>query len=138
IETPTMSEGKRSLVNWMRRNVPPSAAASARASVVLPTPGMSSIRRCPRESSAITAALIASGLPRTIVAIASSSLRTAPMSVEDSGAGTDTADMSDEYSLPKPTRGPRRDKAGAPCQRDRPRRARPLVLAQAHEQLQHV
>src|SRR3954454_1160544 len=104
-----MSDGKRSLVNWMRRNVPPSAAASARASVVLPTPGMSSINRCPRDSSATTAARIASGLPRTTVATASSSLRTAPISVDDSGAGpnvvtmgppddTGTAGMFEDYN----------------------------------------
>src|SRR5580698_6151466 len=83
-----MSEGNRSLVNWTRRNVPPSAAASARASVVLPTPGMSSISRWPRDSSATTAARIASGLPWMTVAIASSSRRTAPMSVLPGGLGT--------------------------------------------------
>src|SRR4029079_17068616 len=101
-----MSEGSRSLVNWMRRNVPPSAPAIARASVVLPTPGMSSIRRCPRASRATTAARIASGLPRITDAMASSSLRTAPISVDESGAsvtetpdGAGTAGMFDEYSL---------------------------------------
>jgi hypothetical protein len=40
-----MSEGSRSLVNWMRWNVPPMLAASERARVVLPTPGTSSISK---------------------------------------------------------------------------------------------
>src|ERR1051325_5234780 len=127
-----MSDGNRSLVNWIRRNVPPSAAASARASVVLPTPGMSSIRRWPRDRRVTIAARIASGLPRTTVATASSSLRTAPMSVDDIGAGpklaleppgvepldTGTAGMSGEYS--------RKSQASA------------AVAVQRHEQLQHV
>src|SRR3954468_16541985 len=93
-----MSDGNRSLVNWIRRNVPPSAAASARASVVLPTPGMSSISRCPRDNSVTTAARIASGLPRTTVATASSSLRTAPISVDEIGAGAGAAGIRAQYS----------------------------------------
>ena len=38
-----MSAGSRSAVAWMRLNVPPSERANARASVVLPLPGMSSM-----------------------------------------------------------------------------------------------
>src|SRR5205807_8377659 len=38
---PVMSDGKRSGVHWMRRNVPPTDVASARASIVLPVPGRS-------------------------------------------------------------------------------------------------
>src|SRR5262245_59337472 len=128
-----MSDGKRSLVNWIRRNVPPSAAASARASVVLPTPGMSSISRWPRDSRVTIAARIASGLPRTTVATASSSLRTAPMSVDDIGAGrippksegepprgdvdAGAAGMSSEYS--------RKSRASAP-------------VVERHQELEHV
>ena len=42
IVTPETSEGSRSGVNWMRRHCPRIDAATARASVVLPTPGTSS------------------------------------------------------------------------------------------------
>src|SRR3972149_6867378 len=45
--TPTTSWGSRSLVNWMRRNVPEMLADIARARVVFPVPGMSSRRMCP-------------------------------------------------------------------------------------------
>ena len=38
---PVMSEGKRSGVHWMRRKVPPTDVARARASMVLPVPGRS-------------------------------------------------------------------------------------------------
>ena len=44
-ETPRMSEGSMSDVNWMRWKPAPIERASAAASVVLPTPGTSSIRR---------------------------------------------------------------------------------------------
>ena len=50
-------------MNWMRRKVPPTARASARASVVLPTPGTSSMSRWPRAASAATARRTTSGLP---------------------------------------------------------------------------
>ena len=43
IATPSTSAGSRSDVNWMRRNVRSSDRASARASVVLPVPGTSSM-----------------------------------------------------------------------------------------------
>src|ERR1044071_887259 len=156
-----MSDGNRSLVNWMRRNVPPSAAASARASVVLPTPGMSSISRWPRDSKVTIAARIASGLPRTTVATASSSFRTAPMSVDDIGADprpprpevelpedTGTAGMFGDYSLktraampvrdatdrrrPWPDVGPGRPVSGG--------QVKPALAAivQRHHELQHV
>src|SRR5262245_57052131 len=48
--TPVMSEGSRSGVNWMRRNVQSRDRATAFASIVLPTPGTSSMRRCPPQS----------------------------------------------------------------------------------------
>jgi len=48
----------------MRWKVQLSARASACASVVLPTPGTSSIRRWPPASSATMARRTASGLPR--------------------------------------------------------------------------
>ena len=60
---PSTSAGIRSDVNCMRRNSSPTLAASARASVVLPTPGTSSISRWPRASSAATASSTTSRLP---------------------------------------------------------------------------
>jgi len=62
--TPMTSEGRRSDVNWMRLNVHPSERLRAEASVVLPTPGMSSIRRCPFARSDTTASLTTSSLPQ--------------------------------------------------------------------------
>ena len=44
-ETPVTSDGSRSGVNWMRRTVQSTDRASARASIVFPTPGTSSISR---------------------------------------------------------------------------------------------
>src|SRR5262249_19949815 len=150
-----MSDGSRSLVNWMRRNVPPSAAASARARVVLPTPGMSSIRRWPRDKSVTIAARIASGLPRTTVATASSSFRTAPMWVDDIGADEidppgdpGTAGMFAEYS--RKTRVAMRPGSGdgPPCpdvgeaRRGQAPGARgqrwSATIAERHHELQHV
>ena len=73
IETPSTSEGSRSLVNWMRWKLPPIERASARASVVFPTPGTSSISRWPRAQSAITACRITPGFPRSTRAMFASS-----------------------------------------------------------------
>jgi hypothetical protein len=39
--------------------------ATALASIVLPTPGTSSMRRCPAASTAVVAATTAPGVPRT-------------------------------------------------------------------------
>ena len=63
-------------MNWMRWKVPPIERASARASVVLPTPGTSSISRWPRASSATTAWRMAPGLPRSTRATFASSAAT--------------------------------------------------------------
>ena len=62
-ETPVTSEGSRSGVNWMRRTVQSMLRASALLSMVLPTPGTSSMSRCPSASSTTTAAVTTSGLP---------------------------------------------------------------------------
>src|SRR5437588_1152174 len=61
-----MSAGSMSLVNWMRWNCRPSDLASTCASVVLPTPGRSSIRRWPRASRQASASLTCVSLPRMI------------------------------------------------------------------------
>src|SRR5436190_5224687 len=45
--TPVTSDGSRSGVNWRRENEQSSERASALASIVLPTPGKSSMIRCP-------------------------------------------------------------------------------------------
>ena len=44
IESPVTSDGSRSGVNWMRRKVHPTLRLMALASIVLPTPGTSSMR----------------------------------------------------------------------------------------------
>ena len=59
-----MSDGSRSDVPWMRLNVPSIDRASARASMVLPTPGTPSTRRCCPEKSATVASATSSRLPR--------------------------------------------------------------------------
>ena len=58
-----MSLGSRSGVNWTRRTEQSIERASALANLVLPTPGTSSISRCPSASSTVTPSLIASCLP---------------------------------------------------------------------------
>ncbi len=45
--TPVTSDGSRSGVNWRRPKLSPTERASAFASVVFPTPGRSSMIRCP-------------------------------------------------------------------------------------------
>jgi len=69
-DTPVMSDGSRSGVNWIRRTVQSIDLASAFASIVLPTPGTSSISRCPSASSTVTATSTTSGLPSITVSMA--------------------------------------------------------------------
>ena len=57
-----MSAGSRSLVNCTRCQASPSTCASACASVVLPTPGTSSMSRWPRASRQVSARRTALGL----------------------------------------------------------------------------
>jgi hypothetical protein len=61
--TPVMSLGSKSGVHWMRRKSSPMESASARASIVLPTPGTSSSSTCPSQSSARINVSIVSRLP---------------------------------------------------------------------------
>lgn len=63
MDTPVMSEGSRSGVNWMRRTEQSMDRASALASIVLPTPGTSSMRRCPSASNTVSESRTTSGLP---------------------------------------------------------------------------
>src|SRR5256886_3554578 len=61
--TPVTSDGSRSGVNGRRSKPQLSERASDFASIVLPTPGTSSIRMWPRLSSAITHSSISAALP---------------------------------------------------------------------------
>ena len=61
-DRPRMSEGKRSLVNWMRRKEASIAWASATPSRVLPMPGTSSMSRWPLARSVATVSSTTSGL----------------------------------------------------------------------------
>src|SRR5687767_984696 len=63
IDRPVTSDGRRSGVNWMRRNVQPMLWESAFASIVLPTPGTSSMRMWPWHSSATSAIRTSTCLP---------------------------------------------------------------------------
>ena len=68
--TPVMSLGSRSGVNWIRRTEQSIDLASALASIVLPTPGTSSMSRCPSASRTVSASLTASALPSITDSIA--------------------------------------------------------------------
>ena len=63
IDTPVTSDGSRSGVNWMRRTEQSMVRARVLLSIVLPTPGTSSMRRWPSASSTTTASRATSGLP---------------------------------------------------------------------------
>jgi len=65
-----MSLGSRSGVNWMRRTLQSTDRARALASIVLPTPGTSSMRRWPSASSTVSATRMTSLLPSMTVSIA--------------------------------------------------------------------
>ena len=60
---PTMSDGSRSGVNCTRTMPQPSTAERAFTSVVLPTPGMSSISTCPPANRLVSTRRICSPLP---------------------------------------------------------------------------
>src|SRR5690606_13313236 len=90
-DTPRMSDGSRSLVNCTRRKLSPSAAASARASVVLPTPGMSSNSTWPRASSAASANRTTSCLPWNTVSTAAIRSDGSPGAGLPGAAGTSRA-----------------------------------------------
>src|SRR5580658_8161275 len=64
--TPSTSLGSMSLVNCSRWKPQATARANAWASVVLPTPGTSSISRCPRASKQTIESRTTSGFPRMV------------------------------------------------------------------------
>ena len=61
MRVPTRSAGSRSGVNWMRLTLQSMDLAKALASMVLPTPGTSSMSRCPSASKQTSALRTASG-----------------------------------------------------------------------------
>src|SRR5579862_1441403 len=61
--SPRTSAGCRSGVHWIRLKVQPALCANARASIVLATPGTSSINRCPSASQTAVASTTCSCLP---------------------------------------------------------------------------
>src|ERR1700687_3221273 len=83
--TPVTSEGSRSGVNWRRSKEQPRERASDLASIVLPTPGTSSIRMWPRLSSAMAQSSISALLPTstrlTFSAIRAPGASTDPFSI---------------------------------------------------------
>src|SRR5918912_1506754 len=85
---PTTSAGRRSAVHWMRANWRSVARASARARVVLPTPGRSSSRMCP--SAAIHTSAWSSSSRRTWTAPVSAwaMRRASPTAVSSSASAT--------------------------------------------------
>ena len=62
-ETPVTSVGSRSGVHWMRLNEQPTLRASARASMVLATPGTSSSNTCPPQNQETNDSTICRRLP---------------------------------------------------------------------------
>src|SRR5690606_10137938 len=70
--TPVTSLGRRSGVNWMRWTVQSMLRPRALASIVLPTPGTSSTRRCPWARSTVITVRTTSFLPSMTPAMASS------------------------------------------------------------------
>src|SRR5437016_788356 len=95
--TPTTSLGSMSEVNWMRWKLESTLRASACASVVLPTPGTSSISRCPRASKQARERRSTSDLPR----IASPSTSSISDSLE-SGTGGVYKDSRTIVMISKP------------------------------------
>lgn len=63
METPVISVGRRSGVNWIRLNWPSIDFAIALARTVFPTPGTSLSRRCPLESRVSRAFWMQRGFP---------------------------------------------------------------------------
>src|SRR5436309_5994973 len=73
--TPVMSVGRRSGVNWMRRNEQSMDRARALASMVLPTPGTSSMREWPSATNVTSASRISRCFPWTTFSTFSSTSR---------------------------------------------------------------
>jgi hypothetical protein len=97
---PVMSPGSRSDVPWMRWKVPPTLRASTWARSVLPTPGMSSISRCPPDSSVATATSATSCLPAITESTVATSRAPSPATSAPFGASPDVmCDVSMDGSV---------------------------------------
>src|SRR6267378_5819836 len=81
METPVTSLGTRSGVHWMRRKARSSERATARASVVFPTPGTSSSRTWPSTRSAPSSCSVTSRFPTTTAPMCSTRRSVAPRTV---------------------------------------------------------
>ena len=83
-------------MNWMRRKEQSIERAIDFASMVLPTPGTSSMSRCPSAMSATSASLISACLPRTtrstLVSISWNRAANRVQSWERSSTSTSTSD----------------------------------------------
>ena len=116
--TPTRSAGSRSGVNWTRFHEQSIEAASALARLVLPTPGTSSIKRCPSASRDMTASSIGSILPWTTCAMLAVMASNSDAKREDwpSAAGTSLlrARLDETVTAVKG----RRASAPIPCRRN--------------------
>src|SRR3954469_3933716 len=88
---PTTSAGSRSAVHWMRAYSASTLRARARASAVLPTPGLSSISTCPSATTLTSRSLSApSG---ALTALATFAEMRAPSAATPSGSSSGTVDM---------------------------------------------
>src|ERR1035437_693845 len=141
IERPVTSEGRRSGVNWMRRKLQPRLLATALASMVLPVPGTSSIRRCPRQSNATSVRRTSWRLPMITRSTFAATLSPVSLMVVicpyyGHGGGDVVRDRVAEpcnRSAPPPRSGDR-----GPCIDILPRDARAIVgVTSAVEVLQH-
>ncbi len=112
--TPTRSAGSRSGVNWTRFHVQSIDPASALARLVLPTPGTSSMSRCPSASRHMTASSIGSIFPcttwDTLAVTASNSA--AKRELEPSGGSLPSARVGEMVTASKGRRERRDDGLG--------------------------
>ena len=99
-ETPVTSEGNMSGVNWMRRKSQPMEREMARASMVLPTPGTSSINRCPSHSRASSVICTSRRLPMITFSTLSQMRSATSLTMATSGmTGMTSKDRLDLQSL---------------------------------------
>ena len=91
---PVTSEGSRSGVAWIRLKSPPIERASARASIVLPTPGTPSSSRLPSASRQIAAVSTTVGLPAMTRSTFSTRRRKAAVVSPTKGSGRLTSRVS--------------------------------------------
>src|ERR1700716_4310717 len=86
MDTPVMSEGTRSGVHWIRLNDSAKERATARASVVFPTPGTSSSSTCPSTRMAARSCSVAARFPTTMCPTCSTRRLAASLTVVTPGS----------------------------------------------------